>query len=289
MPMNRTLTYVVLAAVVAVLLALAWRGESPPDGEAKQANAQVGENAGSASGSTPGSAPPRAGSEIDTLHRRLDAEIRARRELEGEVEALRRQVAELQDRAESNAVDAQLKRSQAAAADASDDSANAWFDEQSLIAAGMDGVLAAELKAFFERLELERLQLRDRAAREGWDRARRREELDALDQREQSLRERLGEQGYDAYLYAAGRPNRVAVTSVLESAPAGQAGIQPGDYILRYDRERIYNWTDLRAATSAGNLSEMVEIEVERDGETLQFYLARGPLGVRMDSRSVAP
>ncbi len=91
------------------------------------------------------------------------------------------------------------------------------------------------------------------------------------------------------YLYASGQPNRVAVTSVLESAQAAQAGILPGDLILRYDRERVYNWRDLRTATRSGNLADTVEVEVERDGDTLQLYLLRGPLGIRMDSRSVAP
>ena len=283
--MNRTWIFAGLAAVAAVLLALAWRGESPPGGEMPSVASMSRETTMPPPVPANESSRP-ADNEIDTLRRRLDLETRARRELEDEVEALRQQVDELRNLAESNAVSRQQARLPEATAD---DTATVWFDEQALIAAGMDGMLAGELKAFFERLELERLQLRDRAAREGWDRDRRRAGLEALDEREQGLRERLGEDGYDAYLYAAGRPNRVAVTSVLASAPAGQAGIQAGDYILRYDSERIYDWRDLRSATTAGNLSEMVEIEVERDGESLQFYLARGPLGVRMDSRSVAP
>ena len=110
-----------------------------------------------------------------------------------------------------------------------------------------------------------------------------------LDDREQALRDQLGDSAYDAYLYASGQPNRVAVTSVLASAQAAQAGIQPGDLIMRYDRERIYNWRDLRDATTSGNLADSIEIEVERDGDTLQFYVTRGPLGIRMDSRSIAP
>ena len=58
---------------------------------------------------------------------------------------------------------------------------------------------------------------------------------------------------------------------------------------MRYDNQRIYNWFELREATAAGDLSDTVAIEVDRDGETLQFYLARGPLGIRMNSVSVAP
>ena len=76
---------------------------------------------------------------------------------------------------------------------------------------------------------------------------------------------------------------------MLESAQAGQAGIRSGDYIMRYDNERIYNWRDLRSATTSGEISDTIEVEVERDGETLRFYLARGPLGIRMNSLRIAP
>ncbi len=289
MLMNRTWLFAGLAALAGLVAVIAWRADSPPVGEASPAVSTARDVSVPSSAKLVREATPPGAADIVNLRRLLDDEIRARQELESEVEALRRQVAELRDRSESNAADAPRNRSQAVAADASADAANAWFDEQALIAAGIDSALAAELKAYFEALELERLQLRDRAAREGWDRARRRDEFALLDEREQSLRERLGDSGYDAYLYAAGRPNRVAVTSVLASAPAAQAGIEPGDYILRYANQRIYDWSDLRAATAAGDLSELVEIEVERDGESMRFYLARGPLGVRTDSRSIAP
>jgi len=152
-----------------------------------------------------------------------------------------------------------------------------------------DAALADELRAFFERLEMERLLLRDRSVREEWERGRLRDEMQVLEDREQSLRERLGDDAYDAYLYASGQTNRVEVSSVLESAQAGQAGIRSGDYIIRYDNERIYNWRDLRNATTSGEITDTIEVEVERDGETLQFYLARGPLGIRMNSLRVAP
>ena len=169
------------------------------------------------------------------------------------------------------------------------DAGSDWFDERALVASGMSEARALELRTFFEQLELERLRLRDRAAREGWDRPARRAELELLDAREDALRERLGEDEYAAYLYASGRPNRVEITSVLASAPAGQAGIRAGDRILRYANERIYSPRELRAATVAGVFGDPVEIEIERGGETLRFYLARGPMGVRTDGLSIAP
>ena len=164
-----------------------------------------------------------------------------------------------------------------------------WFDEQSLIENGIDEVQASQMRAHFEQLELERLVLRNQSLREGWERQQLRAALREVALKESEIRNQFGEAAYDAYLFAAGLPNRVAVTSVLPSAQAGEAGIQPGDFILRYDDERIYDWFDLQEATATGEVGEMVSLEVERDGETLQFYLQRGPLGIRMNSISVGP
>ncbi len=219
------------------------------------------------------------------LDRRLQDEIRARQALELKLESLARQLAVL-DRAAVATGTADPEEQPVGAPDERD---RDWFDEQALLDNGMASGLVSELKVFFEQLEMDRLYLRDRSAREGWDRAQLRAELQVIENREEDLRQRLGDDAYDAYLYASGQPNRVAVTSVLASAQAGQAGIQSGDHILRYDNQRIYSWMDLREATTGGDISDTVEVEVERDGATLQFYLARGPMGIRMDSLSVPP
>lgn len=223
--------------------------------------------------------------QIAALEQRLLGEIDSRRELERRLEQMERRLAALAETGGPVETITESETPERLAAPAE----RGWFDETALLDSGMDAGLANELKVFFEQLELERLYLRDRSAREGWDRDRLGEEMRSLDDREQELRDRLGESAYDAYLYASGQTNRVAVTSVLDSAQAAQAGIQPGDLIIRYDSERIYNWRGLRTATTSGNFGDTVEIEVERDGENLQFYLTRGPLGIRMDSRSVAP
>ena len=79
------------------------------------------------------------------------------------------------------------------------------------------------------------------------------------------------------------------MASVLESAQASSAGIKSGDHIIRYDNQRIYNWSDLRTAITGGNVSDSVTLEIERNGQRIEFYLARGPLGIRTNSLSVAP
>ncbi len=235
--------------------------------------------------------PAAAGTdEIDTLRQLLEDEIRTRRALERRLFALGRQVDALEREGAGAAVAVDDAAASADAADAADERREAgWFDTQALIDSGMDDALAGELQVFYEQIEMERLYLRDQSLREAWDREQYRTALDEIEDREDTLRQRLGEQGYDAYLYASGQPNRVAVTSVLASAQAGQAGIEAGDHILRYDNRRIYDWFELREATAGGEIGEPVSVEVDRDGETLQFYLTRGPLGIRMNSLSVAP
>jgi hypothetical protein len=253
--------------------------QMPEIGQSTAAPEVAGENADTHARAEPG---------ISELNRLLQNEIRARRALQRKLEALERQVAAL-DR------DKMLGTSQEAVEQESGDAdhiglpGQGWFDQQALLDSGMDGSLVSELKSTFERLEMERLYLRDQAAREGWDRERIRNEMQLLESTEDDLRERLGESAYDAYLYASGQTNRVAVSSLLESAQAGQAGIKPGDHIIRYDSQPIYNWRELRSATTSGNIGDSVEVEVDRDGETLQFYLMRGPLGIRMDALRVAP
>ncbi len=223
--------------------------------------------------------------EIVDLQQRLEDEARARRLLESKVETMREQL-ERFVRADSPAP---LSPSGAGDSRREDAASESWFDQQALVDSGMSTSQAGELKVFFEQLELERLYLRDRARRENWDRQTLRDAIQDLNGREDDLRKRLSEPAYDAYLYASGQTNRVAVTSVLESAQAGSAGIQAGDHIIRYDQRRIYNWRDLRDSTSDGNIGESVTLEIERDGKRMEFFLTRGPLGVRTRSLSVAP
>ena len=279
------------AALALILAVVALRVDSPPAGERPRAEPAIRQDPAPQVQSAAIESPRSGGGEIAELRRRLDDETRARRELERQLEALEREVAELRKGVARDP--ASETASETAGADAGTESdgagGRAWFDEQALVAAGMDAARARELKLFFEQLELERLRLRDRAAREGWDRAQRRDGFEALEDRENSLREQLGEDEYAAYLYAAGRPNQVEVTDVLASAPAGQAGILAGDRILRYANERIYSPRELRVATTQGEVGEPIEVEVERDGETLRFYLSRGPMGVRTGSLSIAP
>ena len=165
-----------------------------------------------------------------------------------------------------------------------------WFNEQAMLDAGVDSGKVNYIKNAFEQAEMDKLYLRDQATREGWLNSERyTDAAREIADRTSALRSQLSEQEYDAYLYAAGRSNRVMVESVLSTSPASNAGIQPGDTILKYDNKRIYSWTDLTSATSEGTPNDTVSVTIERNGQTQQVYLPRGPLGVRLATDSVAP
>ena len=226
------------------------------------------------------------GSDVDALALRLQDEITARKSLEEKLENLSRQIASLEKQDDLQTGMAPEPSEQIAETEASD---NQWFNEQALVDSGMSEIRATQLKSFFEQQQLDRMYLRDQSIREDWDRQRYLEEIQKLTENADSFLSQLDEASYDAYLFASGQPNRVKVTNVLDSSQASTAGIQAGDHIISYDNKRIYNGFDLRSATTGGNINQSVAVEIERNGEVMELYLNRGPLGIRMNSVSVAP
>lgn len=226
--------------------------------------------------------------DLDALDRRLQQEIVARKSLEEKLDNLSQQIAGLEgNNNDSHSIDIVPEENKEVVA--STDSDREWFNEQALVDSGMTDIQAAGLKSFFEQQELDRMYLRDQSIREGWDRQRYREEIQKLSEKADTFLSQLDDTSYDAYLYASGQPNRVRVTNVLDSSQAGSAGIQAGDHIISYDNKRIYSGFDLRSATTGGNINQTVAVEIERNGEIMELYLNRGPLGIRMNSVSIAP
>lgn len=162
--------------------------------------------------------------------------------------------------------------------------------QDTLIAAGVDPGVAEAIMRQENQLELQRLELRDQASREGWiDSERFFEELRALNGDAGILREEIGDVAYDRFLYLSGQPNRVVIDSVIEGSPAQLAGIEAGDIVLDYADNRVFAWLELRNATREGSRGEDVIIRVQRNGEVLELALPRGPIGVRLDSEQVDP
>jgi hypothetical protein len=153
--------------------------------------------------------------------------------------------------------------------------------EARLLEAGFTEQQANAFMARQEEAAMERLYLRDQAAREGWlDTERYQAELAKLPTAKESIRQDLSESDYDKYLFATLQRNRVTVTNVMQGSPAQSAGVQPGDMIYSLDGQRVFENDDLLRISSEGRAGEAVSLEVIRDGEKVALYVPRGPLGV---------
>lgn len=162
--------------------------------------------------------------------------------------------------------------------------------ERALIAGGLDPNRAADLKRESDNLAMAEMYLRDQATREEWlDTPRFEEELAALAAQRVSIRDELGDDGYDRYLFAMGQTNRVRVDDVMADSPAAQAGLQFGDMILRYGDDRIFAPDELVDHTRQGTPGEMVQLVIVRQGELMTVEVPRGPLGLRVDRAQDMP
>jgi len=158
--------------------------------------------------------------------------------------------------------------------------------QTNLLNAGFELATVEEIQNIRNDLQLQRLELRDRATREGWVRTDRfRDEQRQL--RNGSLvRETLGDEDFDKFLLAEGRDNRVRIDSVIANSAADLAGIEVGDIVMRYADERIFGFRDLQQSTTEGERDQPVNIQISRDGELLDFVIPRGPMGVTLSGVS---
>ena len=251
----------------------------------------------------PDAPPPQASisPSADALLETLRAELKSER---GAREALAREVAELRARSESStavapgragggspptpdAVGSTLETAnvrtevrpvtRAAESEAGSEQRPA-FDEDALVTAGINRVDATHLRERWEKLTLEKLELNDRAMREGYFMTPRHgAESGALDL---GFRSEIGEAGYAAYLYATFQDNSVVVRGVLRNSAGRAAGLEMGDEIVRYGGSAIFTTPELQILTSSGARGESVEIDVRRDGRTISLRVPRGPLGI---------
>lgn len=159
-----------------------------------------------------------------------------------------------------------------------------------LIYAGVDRRIAEDIVSRESDLAMQRLDLRDRAAREGWLESERYfEELNALNERAIDLRSEVGDAAFDRFLYETGQPNRVAVSSVMSGSQGELAGLLPGDIIEDYAGEPVFDFNDLRSATTAGTRDETVPVTIRRDDRVIETWIARGPIGVTLQADSASP
>lgn len=221
-----------------------------------------------------------------TLVARLDELAQGWGQMRAELAVLRRQVAELEHQS-------RLAADAAGADDAAGPASRPRTpleQREALVQAGVDFATADAVLQRRSQMELDRLELRDRAQREGWLGSEQyREALRELNAGRTSLRDEIGVQAYDRYLFATGQDNRVSVDSVIAGSAGDLNGLLPGDVIESYADRPVLDLGDLREATSDGIRDELVPVEVRRDGQMVEVWLPRGPIGIRVEPARLEP
>lgn len=237
---------------------------------------------------------------VKSLEARLVEEAAERRRLEAHLEAVSAQLAALgsagvPDEKPAGATDSSSPPA-APAPPVTDPSSPPAIDytksatERALVAAGLDAATAADIKRRQDELVMTEMYLRDQATREQWlDTPRFNDEMAGIEAQRTSLRDEIGDDAYDRYLYALGHTNRVRVDDVLLQSPAAQVGLQAGDMIVSYGATRLFAPGDLVAQTRSGTAGEAVRLEIIRNGERLEVEVPRGPLGIRLAATQYKP
>lgn len=164
------------------------------------------------------------------------------------------------------------------------------YNIDNLIKGGIDAGIAEDIVRRKNSVELKRLELLDRAKRDNYLGTQRySDELESINQQDVDLREELGDERYDAYLFNSKQNNRIKVASVMLGSTAEQTGILKNDVVLSYDNNRMFNWQELKDATSEGQLGDYVSIDIYRDGQIYSFSVPRGPLGIQLGATRLEP
>lgn len=164
------------------------------------------------------------------------------------------------------------------------------YNLDNLIRGGIDASAAEDIVRRKNSIELKRLQLQDLATREDYlNTALYFEQLEDINKLDISLREELGDERYDDYLFNSRQNNRIKISSVMLGSAAEQAGILKGDIVLDYDNRRMFSWSELKDATAQGELGEYVSISIYRNGEIFSFSVPRGALGMQLGSTRLEP
>lgn len=155
---------------------------------------------------------------------------------------------------------------------------------EDLVKAGFNSYEADEIVTLADQTTLNRLNLEYQATREGWrESPEYRERMAELPSIRDSISQQHGEEAYDRYLYASGRPNRIVVSDIYTSSAAEGAGLRPGDKVIAMANSRVYSVADLRSIATSGTEGELIPVTIERQGSQFEVFMPRGPLGVRTE------
>ena len=162
---------------------------------------------------------------------------------------------------------------------------------EALVAIGIPTEQAALIKSRLDEYDLKQLYLKDRASREGWiNSARYRKEQLQARNAYMELRPEIGDDAYDRMLYALGQVNRVVVHDIMQNSSADQYGLQANDRVYEYDGQRVFTAQELTdLVTRGGDAGALVLVRVQRGEQQLDFYLPRGPIGIRLATSRELP
>jgi C-terminal processing protease CtpA/Prc len=220
---------------------------------------------------------------VESLVQVLDEEIAERRLLAEQLEATQAELADLRQNLRGRVESAfeSAARDQVESDIVASNAESVTSVEERMVAAGFTMDQQEQLRRREAEAVMEQIQLDDRARREGWfGTPRYYSEFEQLASGAEVLRNELGDDGYDRYLYANRRPNRIAVASVIQTSPAEQAGLRAGDVITRYGGDRIFATEQLSSLRSSGDPGAPVVVEIIRDGQPMQITMPRGPMGI---------
>lgn len=162
---------------------------------------------------------------------------------------------------------------------------------EALIATGIPAEQADLIQSHLDEYDLKQLYLKDRASREGWlNTARYRKEQRQAQNAYRELRSDIGDDAYDRMLYALGQSNRVVVRDIMQNSSAEQYGLQANDRVYEYDDQRVFTIQELNdLVTQGGDAGALVLVRVQRGEQQLDFYLPRGPIGIRLATSRELP
>jgi membrane-associated protease RseP (regulator of RpoE activity) len=273
-PMNKTVLAVILS-VVAGFAAGVWTTSAPQSGGEQVSDPAQYFDAG---------AP--ATDRLDVLERIVAEERDARLVLEEQLQALladfdridNPDMQELLSMAAENRAEMEAARTQRSARVESRRGMRDYSQIRTtqLVAGGFTETRAKQILALEDEVRMQALEAEYEAQRNGEAFDRWNQSYDA----QAAFRESLGDADYEQYLQARGGESTVTVREVIGSSPANRAGMQPGDRILSYDGDRVFNMFELKSKAFAGSPGEDVIVDIERDGQRMQLVLPRGPIGI---------
>ena len=76
----------------------------------------------------------------------------------------------------------------------------------------------------------------------------------------------------------------VQIQGIIEDTQAERHGLQKGDYIVKYDNQRIHNPNELIRITQENVSRQSIELVVIRKGKEIRFLLNGGLIGVRIQT-----